>query len=224
MEDVPWTLYLSAVGTGLIFGYVAQRGGFCFTRALSAAVLSRDLRLLRAGVLALIVATVGVQLLATLGLVDLPLRPLRWVANIVGGLFFGAGMILGGGDTASTWYRVGEGAIGAWVVLLGFALGATTSGLGILLPLRTLLQRPTITIGDDGVPTLANVFGLSPWIIVAVLAVAGAVWLARGARGAEGDRWSWPVTGVAVGVVIAGAWWTSAIGDRPVGIALAVST
>jgi len=35
MDDRPWTLYLSALGTGLIFGYAIQRGGFCLTRALS---------------------------------------------------------------------------------------------------------------------------------------------------------------------------------------------
>jgi hypothetical protein len=224
MEDVPWTLYLSALGTGLVFGYVIQRGGFCLTRALSNAVLSRDGAILRAYVLALLVAMVGVQLIETLGLVDIPLRPLRWVSNVVGGLLFGAGMILSGGDSGSTWSRVGEGAIGAWVVLLGFALGATTSGLGILSPLRVLLQKPTITIGDGGAPTLANVVGLSPWIVIAVIIALGGFWVLRGGHESEHGKWPWPLTGVAVGVTIAAAWWTSSIGDRPVGITLAANT
>lgn len=224
MDDLPWTLSLSALGTGLIFGYAIQRGGFCLTRALSNAVLMRDGNILRAYVLALLVAMVGVQLIETLGLVDIPLRPLRWLSNIAGGLLFGVGMILSGGCSGSTWYRVGEGAIGAWVVLLGFAIGATTAGIGLLSPLRSLLQKPTITVGDGAAPTLANIAGLSPWIVIVVLAVLGGVWLMRGPREPEHGKWPWPVTGAAVGVIIALGWWTSAYGDRPVGITFAANT
>jgi uncharacterized protein len=224
MDDLPWTLYLSALGTGLIFGYAIQRGGFCLTRALSNAVLMRDGNILRAYVLALLVAMVGVQLIETLGLVDIPVRPLRWLSNIVGGLLFGVGIILSGGCSGSTWYRVGEGAIGAWVVLLGFALGATATGVGILSPVRTLLQKPTVTVGDGGAPTLANIVGLSPWIVIAVIIVLGGIWLIRGQREPEHGKWPWPVTGAAVGVMITVGWWASAFGDRPVGITFAANT
>lgn len=224
MDDLPWTLYLSALGTGLIFGYAIQRGGFCLTRALSNAVLMRDGNILRAYVLALLVAMVGVQLIETLGLVDIPVRPLRWLSNIVGGLLFGVGIILSGGCSGSTWYRVGEGAIGAWVVLLGFAFGATAAGVGILSPVRMLLQKPTVTVGDGGAPTLANIVGLSPWIVIAVIIVLGGIWLIRGQREPEHGKWPWPVTGAAVGVMIAVGWWASAFGDRPVGITFAANT
>jgi uncharacterized protein len=224
MDEIPVALYVSALGTGVLFGYVIQRGGFCLTRALSNAVLMRDAAILRAYILALLVAMIGVQALETLSLVDIPLRPLHWLSNIVGGLLFGAGMILSGGCSGSTWYRVGEGAIGAWVVLLGFAIGATTAGVGLLAPVRTLLQRPTISLGDGGAPTLANIVGLSPWIVVVVLAVAGAIWLARAPREPEHGKWPWPVTGVAVGVMIAVGWWASTYGDRPAGITFAANT
>jgi len=103
MDELPWMLAVSALGTGALFGYVIQRGGFCLTRALSNVVLMRDGNILRAYMLALLVAMVGVQAIEALGLVDIPLRPLRWVSNIVGGLFFGVGMILSGGCSGSTW-------------------------------------------------------------------------------------------------------------------------
>lgn len=224
MEDLPLLLYASALGTGAVFGYVIQRGGFCLTRALSNAVLMRDGTILRAYLLALLVAMVGVELLEVLGLVDIPLRPLRWLSNVVGGLLFGVGMILSGGCSGSTWYRVGEGAIGAWVVLLGFAIGATTAGVGVLSPVRAMLQRPVLTGHDGGAPTLASVIGLSPWVVIAVLAVAGAVWLRRGPREPEHGKWRWPMTGAAVGVLIAAGWWASSFGDRPVGITFAANT
>ena len=109
-------------------------------------------------------------------------------------------------------------------MLLGFALGATAAGVGILSPVRTLLQKPTITVGDGDAPTLANIMGLSPWIVIAVLIVLGGSWLIRGQREPEHGKWPWPVTGSAVGVMIAVGWWASAFGDRPVGITFAANT
>src|SRR6266851_3031541 len=224
MDDLPVLLYGSALGTGLVFGYVIQRGGFCLTRALSNTLLMRDATILRAYGLALLVAMVGVEILEALSLVDIPLRPLHWLSNIVGGLLFGVGMILSGGCSGSTWYRVGEGAVGAGIVLLGFAIGATTAGVGLLAPFRSALQKPAFTVGDGAAPTLANIAGLSPWIVIAGLAIGIGIWLMRGRREPEHGKWPWPATGAAVGVMIAVGWWASAFGDRPVGITFAANT
>jgi uncharacterized membrane protein YedE/YeeE len=224
MDETPWLFYASAALTGLAFGYVLQRGGFCLTRAVSNAMLMGDGTILRAYALALLVAMIGVQALIATGLVDIPLRPFHWLANLVGGLAFGVGMILSGGCSGSTWYRIGEGAIGAWVVLLGFAIGATTASVGVLAPVRSALQRPAITGVDGGPPTLASALGLSPWIVIAVLAIAAVFWLRRGAAEPEHGKWSWPATGVAVGVMIAIGWWASSLGGRPVGITFAANT
>src|SRR5438034_11130250 len=99
-----------------------------------------DATILRAYLLALLVAVIGVHVLIGAGLVDVPVRPFRWIANVLGGLLFGFGMILAGGCSGSTWYRLGEGAVGAWVILLGFAMGATTVGVGALSSVRATLQ------------------------------------------------------------------------------------
>jgi uncharacterized protein len=223
MDEFAWPLYVSALSVGFVFGYVIQRGGFCLTRAISNLALTGDTTVVRAYVLALLVAMVGVQLLEVTGAVQIPIRPLHWVANILGGLLFGVGMILSGGCSGSTWYRAGEGAIGAWVILLGFAIGATTVGVGALDPLRKTLQRPALT-WDGASPTLSNVTGLSPWIVVGVLAVAGAFWLLRSRSEPEHGKWPWPVTGAAVGAMITAGWWASTFGDRPVGITFAANT
>ena len=224
MDDFPWMVYASALATGFAFGFVLQRGGFCLTRAISNAVLTGDGRILRAYVLALLVAMVGVHLLAGAGAVEFPVRQLRWLANITGGVLFGFGMILSGGCSGSTWYRVGEGAIGACVVLMGFAIGATTVAVGILDPVRRAIQGPVLTASDGGPLTLATATGLPPWIVIAALAAGAGVWLWRGRHEPEHGKWSWPVTGILVGLVIAAGWWTSTFGDRPVGITFAANT
>jgi uncharacterized protein len=223
MTDAAWTLYLSAAITGGAFGYVIQRGGFCLVRALANLFLMGDATLMRAYALALLVAMAGVQALSTSGLVEIPVRPFHWLSNVTGGLVFGAGMVLAGGCSGSTWYRVGEGAVGAVVILLGFALGATTVRLGVLGPLRGSLQAPTITVADAP-PTLATALGVSPWVVIAILWIAGALWFFRSRGSDQRGKWPWPLTGVAVGLLIAAGWWTSSVVERPVGITFAVNT
>jgi uncharacterized membrane protein YedE/YeeE len=224
MADAPWPFYVSAAIAGAAFGYVIQRGGFCLMRALANLFLMGDTAIARAYVLALLVAVACVQALSAAGLVEFPIRPFHWMSNCIGGLVFGVGMVLAGGCSGSTWYRVGEGAVGACVILLGFAMGATTVRLGSLSPLRAALQVPTITIGDAP-PTLATALGVSPWVVIAALWVVGGIWLIR-ARGGERPRgkWPWHVTGAAVGVLIAVGWWASTVGERPIGLTFAVNT
>lgn len=223
MDEISWSFYASAVLTGLAFGYVSQRGGFCLTRALSNLYLMGDLTLVRAYLLALLVATIGTHLLVTAGLVQIPVRPFHWLSNLVGGLSFGVGMILAGGCSASTWYRVGEGAVGAWVVLLGFALGATATSVGILAPVRRLLQSPVITL-NGAAPTLPGLLGISPWVVIAALGVLAALVLLTGAAEPEHGKWPWPLSGALVGVLIAAGWWASTFGEGPTGITFALNT
>lgn len=223
MDETSWPFYLSALLTGCAFGYATQRGGFCLTRALSNFFIMRDATILRAYGLALLVAALGVHLLLATELVEIPIRPFRWLANLVGGLIFGFGMILSGGCSGSTWYRVGEGAVGAWVVLLGFAMGGTATSVGVLAPLRRILQAPTVTIGDTP-PTLYNVIGLSPWAVIVPLGIALGWVLWRGPGEPEHGKWPWPLTGTVVGVLIVLGWWTSSFGDIPTGITFAINT
>src|SRR5258705_10342623 len=154
MIDAAWSFYLSAAITGAAFGYVIQRGGFWLMRALSNLYLMGDATIMRAYTLALLVAMVGVQALSAAGLVDIPVRQFHWMSNITGGLVFGAGMVLAGGCSGSTWYRVGEGAVGAWIILLGFALGAPTGRLGIPGPPRAALPAPPTRDVPPPPPTL----------------------------------------------------------------------
>jgi hypothetical protein len=132
-------------------------------------------------------------------------------------------MIMSGGCSGSTWYRTGEGAVGAWVVLLGFAIGATTAAVGALEPARRALQRPAITIGG-GSPTVASALGLSPWVVIAGFAVIAGLWMWHARGEPEHAKWPWPATGMAVGLMIAIGWWASSFGDRPVGITFAANT
>lgn len=223
MEPIPWLMIATALGTGLAFGYVAQRGGFCLTRATSNLFLMGDATVFRAYVLALVVAAAGVQIMVAAGWVEIPVRPFHWLANLVGGFIFGIGMILSGGCSGSSWYRLGEGAIGAWIVVLGFAMGATATSVGRLAPLRRALQGPEVLVGGEA-PTLATLVGLPPWTVLLVLGGAALVWLARGRGEPESGKWPWPLTGMVVGTTIALGWYASTFGEAPTGITFAINT
>jgi uncharacterized membrane protein YedE/YeeE len=226
MDETFWSFYLSALGVGLAFGYATQRGGFCLTRALSNLFIMGDATIIRAYLLALLVATAGTHVLMATGLVELPIRQFHWGSNLVGGFVFGVGMILSGGCSGSTWYRLGEGAVGAWVVLVGFAMGATATSVGILAPLNRLLKTPSATS-----PTLYSVIGhafgvteLSPWWVIVPLGLVLGWVLWLGAGEPEHGKWPWPLTGTVVGILIAGGWWASSFGEAPTGITFAINT
>ncbi len=224
----------TAVAAGFLFGYCAQRGGFCLTRALSNLVLMRDGSIARAYVLALVIAIAGMYLLRALGAYlpalefteEIPIRPLRWVGNLVGGFIFGIGMILSGGCAGSTWYRLGEGAIGAWIVVFGFALGATATNVGILAPIRQTLQQHEISVGAQPATlyNLGSVVGVQPWLVVAIVVLAAGIWLLRGDAEPEHGKWRWPVTGSLMGGIIVLGWYFSSFGGIPVGITFAENT
>ena len=223
MEPEFLAMGLTGIGTGFLFGYVIQRGGFCLTRGLSNLFIMGDATIARAYVLAILVAAPGIHALSSLGFLEIPVRPFHWVSNLAGGFIFGVGMILSGGCAGSSWYRVGEGALGAWTVVLGFAMGATATSVGVLVPLRRVLQTQEILIHDQP-PTLATLVGVSPWVVIVVLGLAAVFWLWRSPQAPESGKWSWPVTGFVVGLLIALGWYTSSFGETPTGITFAINT
>src|SRR4030095_4474564 len=76
----------------------------------------------------------------------------------------------GGVSRAAGGARWGGGAIGAWVILIGFAMGATTANVGALAPLRGWLQRREFELRlADAPPTLPTALGVPPWLVIAVL-------------------------------------------------------
>lgn len=223
MESSPLLAGGSALLAGALFGYCAQRGGFCLTRALSNLVLAGDGTVARAYLLALLVAIVGTHLLILGPLDALPVRPFRWVASLVGGFVFGIGMILGGSCAGSAWYRVGEGALGAAVVVLGFSLGATATSVGALAPLRQRLQVYELLAGEEPA-TLYLLVGLGPWPVIGGVILLAGLWLARGGDEPRSEKWPWTVLGAAMGLVIVLGWYLSSLGDAPIGITFATNT
>ena len=135
---------------GAAFGVLAQITRFCLRRA----VVGEDARA-AAGVwlTALAVAVFGTQAAVAADLIsfadhrfmvsDMPI-----LAIALGGLMFGAGMVLTRGCISRLTVLTGSGNMRAAIVILTFAVVAHMTLKGVLAPLRTTLGSVTVNLGD----------------------------------------------------------------------------
>ncbi|OOG25620.1 hypothetical protein B1C78_06560 [Thioalkalivibrio denitrificans] len=112
-----------------ILGAVANKTNFCTMGAVSDWVNMGDLSRMRAWVLAIAVAMLGVVVFEFFGMVnaDSAFPPYRmsnfnWAAHALGGLMFGIGMTFGSGCGNKTLVRVGGGNIKSVMVLIIIAI------------------------------------------------------------------------------------------------------
>jgi uncharacterized membrane protein YedE/YeeE len=121
---------------GLSFGFVLQRSRFCFASAFRDIFLLRHGRNMKGVLVGMTVATLGFAMLmsrqvpnSTLGVLppEANVLPLGWHVAL-GGLLFGAGMVLAGGCVSGSIYRMGEGYLASWVSFAGILVGLLAAG------------------------------------------------------------------------------------------------
>ena len=120
---------------GLAFGFVLQRGRFCFASAFRDIFLLGHARNMKGLLMGLAVGAVGFGLVMSrqVPLTSLGVYPPS--ANVLplgmhtalGGLLFGVGMVLAGGCVSGSIYRMGEGYVASWVAFAGVMGGLLIS-------------------------------------------------------------------------------------------------
>src|SRR5690554_5434976 len=140
-----------ALVIGVAFGVLAQRTKFCFRRSL----VGRDRRG-AAGVwlMALAVAVLGTQAAVMFGWIDFAdhrfmVSEVPYLAIAVGGVMFGAGMILTRGCISRLAVLSGTGNLRAVAMLLLFAIVAHATLKGLLAPARVALGSVTVDLGAN---------------------------------------------------------------------------
>jgi uncharacterized membrane protein YedE/YeeE len=120
-----WSAFIIA----LVLGAVANKTNFCTMGAVSDMVNMGDWGRMRAWLLAIAVALLGVIVLESSGMMVLdPTFPpyrggtLNWVEHLLGGLLFGIGMTFASGCGNKTLIRIGGGNIKSILVLLVIAV------------------------------------------------------------------------------------------------------
>ncbi|MDR9394464.1 YeeE/YedE family protein [Roseovarius sp. SYSU LYC5161] len=142
-----------ALGLGLVFGALAQITRFCLRRAL----VGEDRRQ-AAGVwlMALAVAVAGTQAAVAQGWITFAdhrfmTGAMPLLAIVLGGLMFGAGMVLTRGCISRLTVLSGAGNLRAVLVLIVFAITAHAMMKGVLAPLRSAVGAVTVPL-DPALP------------------------------------------------------------------------
>lgn len=196
----PEAVVYFALAIGVVFGILAQVTKFCFRRSL----VGEDRRS-AAGVwfTALAVAILGTQGAAALGWISFDdhrfmTSEVPVLAIALGGLLFGAGMVLTRGCISRLTVLTGTGNLRAAVVLLSFAVVAHMTLKGLLAPVRVALGQITVDMGEA--VSLATLPG-GP-LLWAGLIAAGA--LAIGLR--SGNRPLHLLLAVLIGLLVPLTW------------------
>lgn len=124
----------AALGLGM--GVVLQRSRFCFNSAFRDLLQFRSGRTMKGVIVGMTVAALGFGLHMYvlmpnpfLGSIapDAHAVPLS-AALLIGGVMFGVGMVLAGGCTSGSLYRMGEGYVASWVAFAGILTGLLLVG------------------------------------------------------------------------------------------------
>lgn len=230
-----YTQYLLwAFGLSLVFGAIANKANFCTMGAVSDWINIGDLSRMRAWMLAIATAIIGVGILEYLGTLDLSLTtsnetsnpPYRsanfiWLRHIVGGLMFGVGMTLGSGCGNKTLVRLGEGNLKSLVVLAVMGFFAwwmlfTNFGYNLFLQWMLPVSIDFSTREIPGQDLAAVLFGLTGiesgaghGLVVALIAgIALLAWILRSSdfRG----NLELLSAGIVIGLLVVVAWWVTA--------------
>ena len=198
--------------TGLAAGAVMTRYGLCFNRGLRRAAFEGRPRVLRAFAIAVALQLMLLPLLIALGVAPLERSAeaggpaLLPVAQLAGGLVFGAGMALAGGCVTGMLWKTGAGSAALGVAIAAFALGE----LLVRGPGSGVIE----TLDGASAPSrqgLAQVIGVDYQPLAVVLGVVVlAALLARRRAGL--------VAGVALGAVAAAAWVAADAADYGYGL------
>lgn len=139
----------SGLAIGMIFGATVHRTNYCMMGAIADITLNGDKSRLRAWLMAMAVAMLGVQALRLAGLLDLGevmyLAPrMEWAGAIVGGVLFGFGMVLACGCGSRNLVNAGAGDLRAVVAIVFLAIFALMTLHGLIAPARVWLARATM--------------------------------------------------------------------------------
>ena len=167
------TSFVIAFVIGIGFGFFLERAGFASARKLMSQFYLNDLAVFKVMFTAILTAMLGVLFLARVGFLDLSLvylTPTFVVPELVGGLVFGVGFVVGGYCPGTSIASIATGKVDALV----FALGMTAGSLGfaeIYPRIETFYNSTPL-----GQVTIPGYFGLPYGLVafaVVVMALAG---------------------------------------------------
>lgn len=163
----PWPIVFGGLFVGLLFGFLLQKGAVSNYSVIVGQFLMVDHTVLKIMLTAIVVGSIGVYGMLSLGWIDgLLVKPAVLVANMVGGLVFGVGMVGLGYCPGTGVAALGAGSRHALFGVLGMLAGAA-----LFTETWPWAERVFVAPADLGRVTLSDVTGLSPAFFIIVLGV-----------------------------------------------------
>ena len=185
VSHVEWSVATDlgiALVLGLGFGFCLERAGFGSARKLTAVFYLFDMSVVKVMFTAIVTAMVGLFLLSAAGMLtisDLYIEPTSYAAQILGGLVFGAGFIIGGYCPGTSMAAIATGKKDGMVFALGMLAGVMA--YAEFTPGMEAWIKATSS-GEVTLPALTGI-GMGWWVIAFVafllLAARGMDWLQR---------------------------------------------
>ena len=171
-----------AVLLGIGFGYCLERAGFGSARKLTAVFYLHDKSVVKVMFTAIVTTMVGLFVLSSVGVLalsDLYIEPTSYAAQLLGGLVFGAGFVIGGYCPGTSVAGIATGKKDAMVFAVGMLAGVMAYAEltpGIEAWIAATSQ------GELTLPTLTGI-GMGWWTLAFVaflfMAARGMEWLER---------------------------------------------
>ena len=159
------------LATGVLFGFLLQRGRVLRFDKQVGAMLLKDMTILKFMLSAILVGMVGILALAQMGILTLHHKPMNIGALLLGGSLFGAGWAVMGYCPGTSLGAIGEGRWHAVFAILGMVIGAA-----LYAECFPALKTSVLAWKDFGKLGLPEAVGASPWVI-APLFIAGVIGL-----------------------------------------------
>ena len=164
--------FLAAFVIGLLFGIALERAGFGSSRRLSGVFYFEDMAVVKVMFTALVTAMLGLAYLLTFGWVSAEavyFMPTVYAAQLVGGLLFGVGFVMGGWCPGTSAVGIASGKLDALIFFGGVMVGS------ILFNEIFFLIQPLYTWGEAGVVFIYQSLSMSLGafaLLLTIIAVA----------------------------------------------------
>ena len=167
------TNLLLAMMLGIGFGFFLERGGLGSARKLTAQFYFTDMSVFKVMFSAIVTAMLGLFWLSWFGFLDLSLihtLPTYLVPQVVGGLLFGAGFVVGGYCPGTSCIAVSTGKGDGYVHLLGMIAGIVL--FGEMFPILEGFYNST-PVGEITLPQLVGVTPNVAMFFIILMALGG---------------------------------------------------
>lgn len=147
--------------TGVLFGFLLQKGRVLRFEKQVGAMLLKDMTILKFMLSAILVGMIGITLLTDAGIATSSHKAMNVGAVLIGGALFGCGWAVMGFCPGTSIGALGEG---RWHAV--FAVAGMVAGAALYAELYPFFKSTVLAWKDFGKIGLPDALGVSPWVVI----------------------------------------------------------